>query len=566
MSLPQLDGYKIKKEFASGGMARIYDATQVSLNRPVAIKFLSEQLISHSEAKALFESESLIIAQLHHPNIVQVIDKGISQSRQPYFVMEKVKGIDLSQMLAQGQLPFGKKLDIAIQLCKGLAYAHRNGVIHRDIKPSNIIIDQHGDVKILDFGIALAKSDAQSNLATSAVVGTQGYIAPEQQNDYSNATIASDIYSVGIVFIDLFGSPAKGGKKASLSRLTGELPAALKELIVQCCHDKPDQRYPSLSQVRDQLLKISQGSHLSQTSIKELQQENKDLANSFNLLDVLSKTAAKRVYLFQKKSNRQLLVIKRSIGDLAGLREAKYLTSLRHPNIANIFAAVKNNGNMTLISEYLSGGSLSNQLIQDLSEEDFLRQAHQICSALYFAHQNNILHSNLSPNNILLDAKQNLKLCDFGQTTNSNDDPRAARAYQPPAQQGYCEQYDIYCMGAIFYHMLFGVPPNSISPTAERRVSFRLQRLIDAMLSIDPLNRPGSAQQVLIELTRIANASNVRMKSNMGVGEEPEYKPKKRPSKKKNTARKGRDHTLWLSIALIISILCIIGLIAKDFV
>lgn len=151
MTLPVLAGYKISNALASGGMAKIYDAVQVSLNRPVAIKFLSKQLLSHSEAKALFERESLIIAQLHHPNIVQIFDKGISEDSQPFFVMEKIVGIDLALMLKDGELPINKKYDIAIQICKGLAYAHKNGVIHRDIKPSNIIIDQHGDAKILDF-------------------------------------------------------------------------------------------------------------------------------------------------------------------------------------------------------------------------------------------------------------------------------------------------------------------------------------------------------------------------------------------------------------------------------
>lgn len=563
MALPLLEGYKINQELASGGMAKIYDAIQVSLNRSVAVKFLSKQLVSHNEAKELFESESLIIAQLNHPNIVQVIDKGITDESQPYFVMEKIAGIDLSRMLGGGELPFNKKLDIAIQLCKGLAYAHKNGVIHRDIKPSNIIIDQHGDVKILDFGIALTNDQSVDNQSMSSVIGTLGYVAPEQEEDYSNATYASDIYSVGILFYDLFGKPATGNNKKSIERLDNNLSDELIALIKKCSHDSVSQRYRSLSEVRDELLRISQGSHLGKTHIKEVQQENKDLANNFNLLDVLSKTATKRVYLFQKKSNQQLLVIKRSIGDLNGLKEAKYLASLKHPNIVNIFAAAKSHNNATIISEYLSGGSLSNQLIQDMSEQSFLEQAGQICSALYFAHQNNILHSNLSPNNILFDAKQNLKLCDFGQTNSSNDDPLAVRTYQPPSQQAFCEQYDIYCMGAIFHHMLYGVPPGITPPSPTRKISFRLQKLIDSMLAIDPLNRPPSAQ-VLVELKRIANISNKRIRSNIGSADLTTNSPS-RP-KKRVTQEQTTDHTLWLSVALAISVMCIIGLIVKDFV
>ena len=563
MALPVLAGYKINKEFAAGGMAKIYDAIQVSLNRPVAVKFLSKKLLSHHEAQSLFERESLIIAQLHHPNIVQIIDKGISDESQPYFVMEKINGIDLSLMLGDGEIPFNKKLDIAIQICKGLAYAHKNGVIHRDIKPSNIIIDQHGDAKILDFGIALADSE-RSNQPT-AVLGTDGYVAPEQQDNYAQATVASDIYSVGALFYDLFGNKTEASKKVDSARLAKDLPDSLRQLIAKCCHQQPSKRYVSLTQVRDELLRISQGSHLGQTNIKRLQSENKDLASNFNLLDILSQTTNKKVYLFQKKSNKQLLVIRRSIDDISGLKEAKLFCSLKHPNIVNILAAVKSNDNATIISEYLAGGSLSNQLIQDFEEYEFLKIACKIASAIDFAHQNNILHNNLSPNNILFDEKQNPKICDFGQHNSSNDNPEQARAYIPPGQQAFSEQFDIYCMGAIFYHMLYGTPPNTASQPSKRKISFRLEKLLDSMLSINPQNRPNSAQEVYVELQRITNSeSNKPSRSKMGQEHESgeSFKRKKRKIAKPQK----KDHTLWLSIALVFAVLIIIGLIAKDFI
>jgi eukaryotic-like serine/threonine-protein kinase len=575
MGHPQLEGYSIKQAFAAGGMAKIYDATQTSLNRPVAIKFLSRQLLSHPEAQSLFESESLIIAQLNHPNIVNIIDKGITEDEQPYFVMEKINGIDLANMLSQGELPLGKKFDIAIQLCKGLAYAHKNAVIHRDIKPSNIIIDQQGFVKILDFGIALTQVSSNqvitdnmsqpdhSSDSSSSVMGTQGYVAPEQQQDYSKATIASDIYSVGVLFYELFGSAIDSDDKIADERLT-DLPNDLAALIKKCCHSEPSHRYKSLTQVRDDLLKISQGSHLGKTHLQQVTQENKDLASNFNLLDVLSKHQNKRVFLFQKKSNRQLLVIKRISGDSRGIKQAKYLASLKHPNIVKIFAAVKSHNNNTVISEYLSGGSLSNQMIQNISEQDFLLQACQICSAIQFAHQNNILHSNLAPNNILFDANQNIKVADFGQINCYNDDPQTSKNYQPPAQQGFSEQYDIYCMGAIFYHMLYGVLPNSKPQANQRKLSFRLNKLIEQMIALDPVNRPRSAQQVLIELQRIASADNKQRRSNIGKPLEKKKVVKK--VKTKQVQVQSNNQVIGLSIALAIAVLCIIGLLIKDII
>ena len=507
---PTLNGYNIIRELAVGGMAQIYDAVQISLNRPVAIKFLSKSLLDHHEAMSLFERESLIIAKLNHPNIVQVIDRGISSESQPYFIMEKVNGIDLGEIIAGAELPFSKKMDIAIQSCKGLSYAHKNGVIHRDIKPSNIIIDNHGNAKILDFGIALSKSDNIKPEKNTSVVGTIGYIAPEQENDYTNATIASDIFSFGMLLNNLFSikSEDKNAKQSS-----DTINDSLSQLIIKCTAKEPSKRFSSLNEIRDLLLAISQGSHLEKSNLVEAKHETKELTASFNLLDVMSKNRQKRVYLFQKKSNKQLIVIKRQLGNNEGLKQAKILSSLKHPNIVQIIAAAKKNGNFVLITEYLSGGNLANQLLQNMSEQEFLTQACQICSAIHFAHQNNIQHSNLSTENILYDKRQNIKVTDFGQIRAPIEGEENRRKYHPPGQQSYSEKYDIYCMGAIFHHMLFGVEYGSVVSNNGNKISFRLQQLIDGMLAIDPINRPTTAQQVLVQLQRIAQSDAIKNQS-----------------------------------------------------
>ncbi len=563
MSLPILQGYKINQQLAAGGMAKIYDALQISLNRPVAIKFLSRTLLDHHEAISLFERESLIIAQLNHPNIVQVIDKGISSDSQPYFVMEKINGIDLSEIIGGAELPFSKKLDIAIQTCKGLSYAHKNGVIHRDIKPANIIIDQHGNAKILDFGIALTSSEKTNTDEKTTVVGTQGYIAPEQENDYAQATIASDIYSFGMLLKDLFVQNLEDSD--DLSDKIKHLPKLLGEIISCCTHAEPSKRFASLSDVRDMLLRVSQGSHLTQTKIKEAEQDTKDLSNQFDLLDVLCKTLQKRVYLFQKKSNQQLIVIKRQLGNNRGLKQARILSSLKHPNIVQVLAAAKSGTNFILISEYLSGGSLANQLLQNMNEQEFLTQACQICSAIHFAHQNNIQHSNLSPENILFDNKQNIKISDFGQTRTNIKGHDMLDKYHPPGKQAYSEQYDIYCMGAIFHHMLYGVTAGEQHPKNQRKLSFRLEKLIDSMLAIDPINRPTTAQQVLVELQRIARSGNSKNRNSNISKNNQQVKKIKAKSKKKKHVNSKKDHSKILSIALTLSIILIIALLAKDY-
>ena len=133
----------------------MYKACQLSLNRTVAIKFLSAEFLWDDDVKHLFDQESLVIAQLNHPNIIHVIDRGITEQNRPYFVMDYVHGKDLSEYRQHISLSVQEKTDVLIQICKGMACAHRNGVIHRDIKPANILIDDEGHARVLDFGIAL---------------------------------------------------------------------------------------------------------------------------------------------------------------------------------------------------------------------------------------------------------------------------------------------------------------------------------------------------------------------------------------------------------------------------
>ena len=137
----QLDGYSNLTKFATGGMATVYKAQQDSLNRPVAIKFLSAEHLWDNEAKSLFDQESMVIAQLNHPNIIQIIDRGVNKKGRPYFVMSFIDGQDLSEVIYQENIPTNTKLNLLIQLCKGMSAAHKNGIIHRDIKPSNLIVD-----------------------------------------------------------------------------------------------------------------------------------------------------------------------------------------------------------------------------------------------------------------------------------------------------------------------------------------------------------------------------------------------------------------------------------------
>ena len=214
------DRYDVGQVIGRGGMAEVYEGTDRRLNRRVAIKVLRPDLARDPMFQERFRREAQSAAGLNHPNIVAIYDTGedlisdgVNQVSIPYIVMEYVDGVTLRQMLNNGPriLP-ERALEVIAGVLAALDYAHRHGIVHRDIKPANIMINSHGDAKVMDFGIARAMSDAATSVtATSAVMGTAQYLSPEQARGES-VDARSDIYSTGCVLYELLtsGPPFNG--------------------------------------------------------------------------------------------------------------------------------------------------------------------------------------------------------------------------------------------------------------------------------------------------------------------------------------------------------------------
>lgn len=529
----QLVGYTFGAKIGEGGMARVYRGEQLSLSRPVAIKVLDRQMRKHSQVLKAFERESLIIARLSHPNIIHVIDRGVSEEGSPYFVMEFVDGIDLSVMLREGQLPIARKLELALQVCKALSYAHQNGVIHRDIKPSNVIVDAEFNARVLDFGISQFShddSDVPSSGGENDVMGTLSYLAPELHNG-AQATEASDIYSLGLLIFEmLVGHLPKEGR-LSVSDYGCQLTASLDATLKSCLSPDPDLRPVSVALLTEQLLLCLHGAHLSRQQVAAA--SNTLDKKTFTLLDVISDNSFGAVYLFaEKQTAKQLLVKKCNLAEGsqiqagAGYTSAKRLaalakegegTSNRHMHLARVHGASKNTRAFIVVMDYLSGGSLQQRMVRRYSVDEFLVIARQVCAGLEDAHRNNIMHGNLRASNLLFDDKGVVKLADFGLPPHYCDDEQ--EALQPSLRQENWYRLpkeplsiaaDIYAAGVIFYQMLVGELPRTQQGQLQAGRAFRglpkeLQSLLRQMLMVKPDLRLGSASIALQKLNDLNN-------------------------------------------------------------
>tara|TARA_Y100000590_G_scaffold106304_2_gene121040 strand:- start:12 stop:1925 length:1914 start_codon:yes stop_codon:yes gene_type:complete len=269
------DRYELYRQIARGGMADVYLARDLLLDRPVAIKVLFDQFSKDKQFVERFRREAQRAANLNHPNIVSVFDWG--EERGTYFiVMEYVEGRSLAEIIkTEGSIHPDKVAEISSEVAAALSFAHRNGIVHRDVKPGNVLVAPNGHIKVADFGIARALTNVQSELTQAGtVMGTATYISPEQAQGME-IDPRSDLYSLGVMIYEMLsGRPPFAGETPvavayqhvqdspiSLRAAGVSVAESLEAVTMKLLAKNPVNRYPTAEDLRSDLRRYQEGAH-----------------------------------------------------------------------------------------------------------------------------------------------------------------------------------------------------------------------------------------------------------------------------------------------------------------
>ena len=263
----KLRAYEITEEIGSGGMATVFRAYQPSMDRHVAIKVIHSNILHDQALRERFQREARLIARLEHPHLLPVYDFDGEHSP-PYIVMRYLEGGTLKQVQQKGRVPRDEFLYILRQLAGALDYAHRQGVVHRDLKPSNVMIDREGNAFLTDFGIARVAGRDSDLTGTGLMIGTPGYMSPEQARGDGQTDKAADIYSLGVIAFEvLTGSQPyehENGFDVILAHMNSpvpkaseraaDLPKAIDAVLARALAKEPAKRFATATELVDALM------------------------------------------------------------------------------------------------------------------------------------------------------------------------------------------------------------------------------------------------------------------------------------------------------------------------
>ncbi|WP_394833693.1 serine/threonine-protein kinase [Pendulispora rubella] len=441
--------FQIEGEAGAGGMSVVYRAIDTASGKTVALKVLRET--GHAALRR-FNAEAMALEKLQSPAIVRYIDHGITDDDQMYLILEWIDGESLSARLHRGQLDIRDTLKLARRVTDGLAAAHALGILHRDIKPSNVLLPNGdlGEAKVADFGLARTMGDpvlaegVSTVTATGRIVGTPGYMAPEQAHGISDLDERADLFSLGCLLyrcladIEAFeGSRALTTlarlvlfEPARVSEMRADVPPALDELVAALLAKKRAQRPTSAVSVREMLEHIAQdiaAESAPRAARPRMRESTAPQGAVFGRYILEGRLGAGGMGELFRATDTKLerpvaLKLLRGSPDRATsarlVREGRAAAALTHPNIVTIYDVGEHEGIPFLASECIDGKDLRTYVGDpSVDPERKMRWLHEIARALGAAHRAGVVHGDVKPDNVMIADHGTIKLVDFGLAT-----------------------------------------------------------------------------------------------------------------------------------------------------
>jgi len=517
----------------SGGMGMVYQADDLKLNVPVALKFLSPSPTNYQRRLELLLNEVRLARQITHPNVCRLYDVG-EIDNQHFLSMEYVEGEDLGSLLRRiGRLPKDKAINIGLEICHALEAAHARGILHRDLKPANLMIDANGRAKIMDFGLAVFGRTPESS---REIAGTPDYMAPEQRGGYSS--VQTDIYAVGLILYELFtGRSArrdliprdKTEDGSPLPVPPDDLEPVIERIIRHCLERDPGLRPASIGAVAAALARLatpqwhpSEGLGIPYRRHWSLERRLGRGGFGEAWLAVHAKTRERRVFKFchdpgKLRAFQREMTLFRFMRETLGHRDdiaALLDWQLDEPPffIESAFAATGN------LLEWVrhEGGLVAIPL------RDRLEIIRKVALALAAAHSVGVLHKDVKPANVLVyratDGAVRVQLCDFGVGVLTEkerlDDAGVTAAGFTPGEDSASDAgtrlymapetiegkppttgADVYALGVMLYQMVAGDLTKALAAGWDRDVDNDLLRE-DISVAVDgaPERRVSAAE------------------------------------------------------------------------
>jgi serine/threonine protein kinase len=517
---PSVPGYEILGELGRGGMGVVYRAWQTGLKRLVALKMIRDSVLAGPEQRARFRIEAEAAARLRHPNIVHVYEINEHQGR-PFFSMEFAEGGSLDRKLAGRPLPPAEAADLVQTLARAVHHAHQRHVIHRDLKPANVLLTGDGRPMITDFGLAKLLDGDGGWTQSGAVMGTANYMAPEQAGGKTRQVgPATDVYALGAILYELVtGQPPFRAENWQATvqqvihdepppptRLRPDVPPGLEQICLKCLAKDPGQRYARAADLADDLRRFLAGEPLLASALPlspGADPGRPPAVPGYEVIEPLGPGNSRvRLYKVRDSANGRLACLKTFHGlidraDLQRYRSTalKVLDGLEHPNLARVYDCGAQGDWSYIVQEFAPGGSLRQRIgRQPQPVHDSARLVEVLARAVQFVHDRGLVHGNLEPANVLLEADGTPRIAEVGLVNQPGGEPprpadstialtmtlRSLRARSLRASRTDLSNFvgnlrylapevifsdaigphsDIYSLGAILYHLLTGRPP-----------------------------------------------------------------------------------------------------------